>query len=136
MSAGVVAIEGGRLLLVRRADDGCWCLPGGRLEVGESVRGCAQREFAEETGHAVELGALLGVYSDPETQTHRYPGGELVQFVAVVFEGRCGAAVGPIADDVIESAWCPPDALPEPIMATDACIIRDALAGATRPVVT
>ncbi len=55
----------GRVLLVRRKDDGNWELPGGRVEVGETVAAAAIREVAEEAGVAITLTALSGVYSDP-----------------------------------------------------------------------
>jgi ADP-ribose pyrophosphatase YjhB (NUDIX family) len=135
-TAGVAAVEAGRVLLVRRADDGSWCLPGGKVEVGEVLEACAAREFAEETGLAVELGGLLGLYSDPAQQTHRYPDGAVVQFVAVVFEGRAGGEVGPLAGDTTEVAWFAWSELPQPIMGTDAPIIRDALSDRPRPIVS
>jgi ADP-ribose pyrophosphatase YjhB (NUDIX family) len=134
-SAGVAAVEAGRILLVRRADDGSWCLPGGRVEVGESLEACAAREFAEETGLAVHLGGLLGIYSDPKEQTHRYPDGAVVQFVAVVFEGRAGHEVGPLAGDTTEAVWFAPSELPARIIGTDAPIIADALSDRPRPIV-
>ncbi len=134
-TAGVAVVEDGRILLVRRADDGSWCLPGGRLEAGESLRAGAAREFAEETGLAVTLRGLLGVYSDPPEQTHRYPDGTLVQFVAVVFEGRAGPPVRELAGDTTEVAWFSASELPERLMRTDAPIIQDALSSRARPVV-
>jgi 8-oxo-dGTP diphosphatase len=57
----------GRYVLVRRSDTGGWALPGGTLEWGETLRTALARELAEETGATlVELGRLIGVYSDPE----------------------------------------------------------------------
>jgi ADP-ribose pyrophosphatase YjhB (NUDIX family) len=134
-TAGIAAIEHGRILLVKRADDGTWCLPGGRVEIGESVEAGAIREFAEETGHDVTVTGLLGIYSRPSEQTHRYPDGEIAQFVAIVFEGRCGDLTGALAGDTVEVSWFAPHALPSNLMATDAPIIRDALSARPRPVV-
>jgi len=58
--------EGGRYLLVRRADTGTWALPGGTLEWGETLTACIPRELREET-NAEALGEpkLVGVYSAP-----------------------------------------------------------------------
>lgn len=54
----------GRVLLIRRSDTGEWALPGGTLEWGETLRGCATRELHEEAGvDGATLGRLLGTYS-------------------------------------------------------------------------
>jgi 8-oxo-dGTP pyrophosphatase MutT (NUDIX family) len=56
------------VVLVRRGSEpyeGRWALPGGFVEVGETVRQAAAREAAEETGLAVETSRLVGVYSEP-----------------------------------------------------------------------
>jgi len=135
-TAGVTAVRDGTILLVRRADDGSWCLPGGRVEIGESIVACAERECLEETGYRVRVTSLVGVYSDPGDQTHRYPDGTVVQFVNVVFDGVVGDdPPAPLAGDTVEVRWCAAEALPEPLMATDAPIIRDRLRGRDRPVV-
>lgn len=106
------------------------------MEFGESVSECARREFAEETGRSVDLNEVLGVYSDPREQTHRYPDGATVQFAAVVFRGTAGVAVGPLAGDTVEVRWFASSELPSNLMACDAPIIRDALAGdQPRPIV-
>lgn len=81
------------VVLVRRGSEpfeGQWALPGGFVEVGETVEEAAAREAAEETGLAVELARLVGVYSDPE----RDPRGHNVSvaFVARVLGGDLDAA--------------------------------------------
>lgn len=54
----------GRIVLVRRRDDGCWSLPGGIVEWGEDIPTTIRRELAEETGlELVAIGRLVGVYS-------------------------------------------------------------------------
>jgi len=59
---GVVCIESGMVLLVKRAGEpnkGYWSIPGGRVEFGETLREAALREIREETGLSVRLGRLI-----------------------------------------------------------------------------
>src|SRR6476469_6272439 len=74
----------GEILLVRRIDDGYWELPGGRLEVGESAAQAVIREVAEESGVAIALVGLSGVYSDP-THVLLDPDGTVHQQLALCF---------------------------------------------------
>jgi 8-oxo-dGTP diphosphatase len=56
------------IVLVKRRYDpfkGCWAIPGGHVELGETVERAAAREALEETGLEVRLERLLGVYSEP-----------------------------------------------------------------------
>ena len=81
------------VVLIRRANEpfeGRWALPGGFVEVGETLEEAAYREAAEETGLAVEVARLVGVYSDPE----RDPRGHNVSvaFLARVLSGDLVAA--------------------------------------------
>ncbi len=59
---GAVIDDAGRILLIRRADNGLWAMPGGGLEVGETPAQGIVREVMEETGIACEPVALVGVY--------------------------------------------------------------------------
>jgi len=119
-----VVIPSGRgIVLIRRAGDpfeGQWALPGGFVEVGETVEAAAAREAAEETGLAVELARLVGVYSDPD----RDPRGHNVSvaFLARVVGGDLVAAT-----DAAEVAVLDPDSVE---LAFDhQSIIADALGG-------
>lgn len=62
--AGAVVREDGRLLAIRRADNGTWELPGGILELSESPEEGVNREVLEETGIHVEVVELSGVYKN------------------------------------------------------------------------
>ncbi len=83
----VVRDERSRVLLVRRIDDGNWELPGGRVEVGETASATVLREVAEESGVAIELVGVSGVYSDPAHIVVYSAEGALQQF-AVCFHAR------------------------------------------------
>ena len=63
LAAGVAVIENDRILLTKREDFEVWCIPGGMVECGETVAQAAVRELSEETGLAVELTDLVGIYS-------------------------------------------------------------------------
>ncbi|WP_017607468.1 NUDIX hydrolase [Nocardiopsis xinjiangensis] len=60
----VVRPEDGKVLVIRRADDGRWVPPGGVLELVETPEQCAMREVREETGVEVEPVRLTGVYKN------------------------------------------------------------------------
>ena len=65
VGVGAVIVERGRVVVVRRATEplkGQWSIPGGMLELGETVPACAAREALEETGLVVEPGEVLGVF--------------------------------------------------------------------------
>jgi len=76
-----------KVLLTRRTDNGRWCLPGGRMESGESAAEACEREVLEETGLKVRVTRLIGVYSDPD-QLVIYPDGNKVFFVILGFEAE------------------------------------------------
>ena len=64
VGVGAVIVEGDRVVLVRRAAQpmaGEWSIPGGMLELGETLRAGAEREAREETALQVEAGEVLGV---------------------------------------------------------------------------
>lgn len=138
LSVSAMVWREGALLLMQRADNGHWGLPGGFVEVGESVAQAACREVAEETGWKVELGALIGVYSDPATQVVDYgarkgrgpDGGERrVQVVNLCFHAEAVEPGEPTTpEETLEMGFFPPEALPEPFVPIHAVRIEDGLA--------
>lgn len=119
----VVPSEDGEVLLIRRANDpykGQWALPGGFVEVGETVEDAAIREAGEETGLEVEIVRLVGVYSDPD----RDPRGHNVS-CAYLARAR-GGELAP-ATDAAEASFLDPSTIE---LAFDhEKILADALAG-------
>lgn len=86
-ASAVVTDSDGRVLLLRRADSGNWALPGGAMELGESLPDCAVREVREETGLDIEITGLVGTYTDPK-HVIAYIDGEVRQQFNICFVGR------------------------------------------------
>ncbi|MEH1124435.1 NUDIX hydrolase [Micromonospora sp. CPCC 206061] len=83
----VVRDDAGRVLLVRRSDNDYWALPGGAQDIGESTSEAVMREVLEETGIAVEVIGISGVYSDPG-HVIAYDDGEVRQEFSICFRAR------------------------------------------------
>jgi ADP-ribose pyrophosphatase YjhB (NUDIX family) len=64
-TSAVVTDDQRRILLQRRTDSGNWALPGGAMEITESLTDSAVREVKEETGLDIEVTGLVGTYTDP-----------------------------------------------------------------------
>lgn len=85
--SALVVDDAGRVLMQRRGDSGNWSLPGGIMEVGETLEECVVRETREETGLDIEITGLLGIYTDPD-HVIEYSDGEVRQEFAIVYHGR------------------------------------------------
>ena len=62
VAADAAVFRGGRILLIKREDNGLWAMPGGATEVGETWAQSAERELREETGVVGTAKKLLGVF--------------------------------------------------------------------------
>ena len=102
--------DDGRILLIRRADNGLWALPGGGMEPGETVLGCAVREVREETGIAVEVTGLVGIFSNP-AHVVAYPDGEVRQAFSICLRGRAINGTIRTSEESTEADWIPRDQL-------------------------
>jgi 8-oxo-dGTP pyrophosphatase MutT (NUDIX family) len=115
----------GRLLLQRRSDNGYWGLPGGGMDLGESVAQTVVREVREETGYEVEVVRLIGVYSDPAHSVINYPDGNRVQSIVCLFECRVVGGAPALSDETTALEWFSLDALPRPFVPNHVIRIRD-----------
>src|SRR5579864_4292763 len=105
VGVGAIIIEEGRVVLVKRGHpplEGKWSIPGGVLEVGETLRKAVVREALEETGLAVEPGELLGVFERvlPDEQGR-------MKYHYVLIDFLCRPVAGELAagDDADEARW-------------------------------
>lgn len=126
--SGVALINSkGEILLQRRMDNDLWAVPGGAVELGESVEETAIAEVYEETGLRVRNLKLLGIYSGKETY-YKYPNGDEVYWITVVFVSN--QFDGEIRPDNYESKECKffsIHELPENLLDIDRLILNNYL---------
>jgi len=137
LSVSAMVWRAGKFLLMRRSDNGHWGLPGGFVEPGESVSEAARREVFEETGWSVELGALIGVYSDPATQVVDYQSDRgRVQVVNLCFRAEALMQGEPTTpEETLEMGFFAADSLPSPFVPIHSVRIEDGLMGRVEAVV-
>lgn len=92
--AGIVVRDDGRVLVIKRDDNGHWEAPGGVLELDESFEAGVQREVLEETGLTVTVERLTGVYKN---LTHG--------IVALVYRCRPAGGEPHATDEAREIRW-------------------------------
>jgi mutator protein MutT len=105
VGVGAIIIEGDRVVLVKRGHAplrGKWSIPGGVLEVGETLRTAVVREVFEETCLTIEPGELLGVFERvvPDEQGRMRYHYVLIDFLCRHVSGELAAA-----DDAEEALW-------------------------------
>jgi 8-oxo-dGTP diphosphatase len=113
VGVGAVVIDEDRVLLVRRANEplkGEWSLPGGAVELGETMRDAIAREVLEETGLAVDVGPVVDVLD-----RIRVDDDQRVRFHYVLVDFVCRRASGALscASDAEEARWARLDDLPD-----------------------
>ncbi len=99
-SATLFDASGSKILLTQREDNQRWCLPGGAVEVGESVSEACEREVWEETGLRVRVTRLLGVYSSPH-MVIQYNDGNRFQLYSLNFAVELLAGTLRLSDETL-----------------------------------
>lgn len=108
----VVHDDAGRVLLIKRSDNGRWAVPAGAMEVGESISDCARRELYEETGLHATAVTPYAIYTGPGyTFTNMY--GHTYQLFTTAFrvDGWSGNLVR-ITDETTDARFFAPGELP------------------------
>jgi 8-oxo-dGTP diphosphatase len=108
VGVGAVVVHEGRALIVKRAHDprrGEWSLPGGRVELGETLVEATRREIREETGLEVAVGDIVEVFD------RIHPHGGRIRYHFVIVDFLCTWIGGTLAagDDAADAAWVRPD---------------------------
>ena len=113
VGVGGVVVDDGKVLLVRRRYEplkGHWSLPGGMVEIGETLEAALTRELLEETGLAVDVGPVIEVFDriTPD-EDHR------IRYHFVLIDYLCWTGGGALraGSDVDAAIWADPDNLAE-----------------------
>ena len=134
-ASAAVSNENNEILMQRRADNDLWALPGGTMDLGESIGQTAVREVREETGLDVEIDGIVGIYSDPR-HIIEYSDGEVRQQFNICFSARLLGGTLRASDESTEVAWITPHSLEElPIHDTTRLRLRHFLERRTSPYV-
>lgn len=126
--AAIIFDKQGRILLQKRRDVGRWGLLGGHVEFGESVEQAIYREIQEEAPITVRIDQLIGVYSEPASQTYHYAN-RSVQYVTTYFKGSL-LSVLPESfanEETMELNLFAPDEIPAELALLNPFWLQDAL---------
>jgi len=133
----VVVNDTDEILMIRRSDNDNWAVPGGAIDLGESVAQAAIRETLEESGITCELTGLVGIYSDPKHVIVYTSDGEARQEFSIVLTARPLSGQPTPSDETTQVRWVPASELLNFTMDRSMRLrINDYLRGDLRPVVT
>jgi len=110
VGVGAVVLDGNRVLLVRRGQEplkGEWSIPGGGLELGETLEAGVRREVAEETGLEVDVVAVVEVLDKIVVEGQGKPAAGRVRYHYVLVDFLCVSSGGSLrhGTDATEVRW-------------------------------
>ncbi len=124
-TAALVRNEAGALLWGYSKDFDCWVVPGGYMELGESIVSSVQREALEETGAHVVPVKLIGIYAGPRFEVS-YPNGDEVQAFTFALECRMlGGILQPDPNEVSELRFWERGTMPENTLPSCTNMVQD-----------
>jgi len=100
------------ILMIRRSDNGNWAVPGGAIDLGESVAQAAVRETLEESGIRCEVTGIAGIYSDPRHVILYTSNGEVRQEFSIVLTARALSGQPTPSSESSEVRWVPASGVP------------------------
>ena len=103
----VVSNPAGEVLLIRRSDNDNWAVPGGAVDLGESLVQAAVRETRDETGIDGEVTGLVGIYTDPRHVIVYTSNGEARQEFSIVLTARATGGERARSEESSEVRWVP-----------------------------
>lgn len=132
VGVGAVVVKDDKALIVKRAHEprkGEWSLPGGRVELGESLVDAVRREIKEETGLDIAVGPIVDVLD----RVHRHEGRVRYHFVIVDYLCTCVGGELCAGDDAEDAAWVTSEEIERyGVNSVAAAVIRKGLEMATR----
>jgi ADP-ribose pyrophosphatase YjhB (NUDIX family) len=103
----VVVNDAGEILMIRRTDNDNWAVPGGAIDLGESVAQAAVRETREESGIECEITGIVGIYSDPKHVLLYTSNGEVRQEFSIVLTAQPLSGQPTPSSESSEVRWVP-----------------------------
>ena len=111
-SANVIVVnDQDEILMIHRTDNGNWAVPGGGMDLGESITDAAVRETQEETGITCEITGLVGIYSSPRHVIRYASNNEVRQEFSIVFTARPVSGQLRPSSESSEPQWVSPAAV-------------------------
>lgn len=133
----IVVNDQDELLFIRRSDNDNWAVPGGAIDLGESMTQAAIRETKEESGIDCEVTGLVGIYTDPKHVILYTSNGEARQEFSIVLTARPVGGEPTPSDESTEVRWLPTSEIGSYTMDRSMRLrLDDYLSGKRSPVLT